>query len=466
MLWNQLMTSPDAVRKRIALALSHFFVVSLSPLEIFWRSNAVAYFWDQLNSNALGSFRKLLEDVTLNPAMGVYLSTLGNRKEEASTNRVPDENYAREIMQLFTIGLYELNNDGSKKLGTNGQPIESYTNDDVSNLARVFTGYQNDFTGNVRTQSIKVPTTFVNSVNYVLKPMTSDPSKWQNPQATSEHSTFEKKFLGITIPANTDAPTSLRLALDRLFNHPNVGPFFSKQMIQRFITSNPSPAYVDRVASVFNNNGSGVRGDLRAVFRAILLDTEAINPPSATAPTAGKLREPVLRLTQWARTFGAVSKKGDWGIPTLANQATSLGQSPLRAPSVFNFFRPGYVPPNTAIATNGLVAPEFQLVSEVSVAGYVNFMVSVLKGEMTDTGWDVLATYTKELAIAHDSTALLDRLNLLLTANQLSDATKTTIKTALDATTVLTTNAPATKLKRVQLAILLIMASPDYLIQK
>lgn len=197
-----------------------------------------------------------------------------------------------------------------------------------------------------------------------------------------------------------------------------------------------------------------------------MLDEEAINPSNAGTPTAGKLREPALRLAQWGRTFGAKSKSGDWKISALSDPALTLGQSPLRAPSVFNFFRPGYVPANTAIATNGLVAPEFQLVNEVTVAGYINFMISALKGEMTNTPWDVGATYTAELKIAHDSAALLDRLCLLLTANQISDAAKTTIKTALDPSAVLDASADTTKLARVQLAILLIMASPEYLVQK
>jgi uncharacterized protein (DUF1800 family) len=466
MVWNQLMTSPDAVRKRIAFALSEFFVVSTTSLAINWRSNAVCHFWDQLNDKAFGKFRELLKDVTLNPAMGVYLSTLGNLQADSNTNRVPDENFAREIMQLFTIGLYELNNDGSKKTNASGQSIETYTNNDVSNLAHVFTGYNYDFTGIGKTRSPKDPNRMVADVRYVYEPMTSDPTKWENPQATSEHSMVEKIFLGTTIPANTGPERSLELALDVLFNHPNVAPFFSTQMIQRLVTSNPTPAYVNRVANVFNDNGKGERGDLRAVFKAILLDEEAITPSNAGTPTAGKLREPALRLAQWGRTFGAGSKSGNWGISALSDPALTLGQSPLRAPSVFNFFRPGYVPPNTPIATNGFVAPEFQLVNEVTVAGYVNFMISALKGEMTNTGWDVGAKYTSEIAIAHNSGALLDRLCLLLAANQISASTKTTIKEALDSSVVVETSHPNTKLKRVQMAILLVMASPDYLVQK
>ena len=465
MVWNQLIASPDPVRKRLAYALSQFFVVSTNGIEIQWQSNAVAAYWDVLNRNALGNFRQLLEDVTLNPAMGVYLSTLDNRKEDTRTGRVPDENYAREVMQLFTIGLNELNNDGTKKIGTTGQPIETYTNSDVSNLARVFTGYSYDYANLVRTPSVRFPSQSVAPVESVIRPMTSDTTRWSRPQTTSEHSMLEKTFLGTTIPANTDAPTSMKLALDALFNHPNVGPFFSKQMIQRLVTSNPSAGYVDRVAKIFNNNGSGVRGDLRAVFKAILLDDEATNATGLTSPTFGKVREPVLRFTQWARNFGATSRTGNWTIANLSNPGTSLGQSPLRAPSVFNFYRPGYVPANTAIATNALVAPEFQIVTEVSVAGYINFMASTI-GSVNGVNNDVKANYTSELAIVSDTAALLNRLSLLLSGNQLTDTTKATIKAALDATTVTDTSALADKERRVYLATLLVFASPDYLVQK
>jgi len=465
MVWNQLITSPDPVRKRLAYALSQFFVVSTNGIEIDWRSNAMAAYWDVLNRNALGNFRQLLEDVTLNPAMGVYLSTLDNKKEDTRTGRVPDENYAREVMQLFTIGLNELNNDGTRKTGATGQPIETYTSSDVSNIARVFTGYSYDYANLVRTPSVRVPSTLVAPLESVIRRMTSDPTRWERAQTISQHSMLEKTFLGTTIPANTDASTSMKIALDTLFNHPNVGPFFSKQMIQRLVTSNPSAGYVDRVAKIFNNNGSGVRGDLRAVFKAILLDDEATNAAGLTSPTFGKVREPVLRFTQWARNFGATSQSGNWTINNTSNAAFSLGQSPLRAPSVFNFYRPGYVPPNTAIATNTLVAPEFQIVNEVSVVGYINFMASAI-GSANGLNNDVKATYTRELAIVSDTTALLNRLSLLLSGNQLSDSTKATIKAALDATTITDTSSLADKQRRVYLATLLVFASPDYLVQK
>lgn len=465
MAWNQLMSAENGVRKRVALALSEFFVVSLTGLDFSWRSQAIAFYWDQLNSNAFGNYRKLLEDITLNPAMGYFLSTRGNRKEDTRTGRQPDENYAREVMQLLTIGLYQLNDDGTNKLDANGKPTETYNNSDVSNLARVFTGYDWDFTGNTKTPSTNDPNRLINSVNYTLIPMTLDNTKWEYPKTSSQHSTLEATFLGTTIPANTDGVTALKTALDALFNHSNVGPFFARQMIQRLVTSNPSPAYVDRVAKTFNNNGSGTRGDLRAVFKAILMDDEALNAAGLTSATFGRVREPMIRLAQWGRTFGATSASGNWKIGNLLDQANGVGQSPFRSPSVFNFFRPGYVPANTAIAANSLVAPEFQLVNETSTPGYVNFMgyaISSNDGIFSD----VKAQYTSEIAIAHDAAALVDRLCLLLAANQISDATKATIRAAVDAIAVTQTSTNSEKLRRIHTAILLVMASPDYLVQK
>ncbi len=323
MLWSQLMSGPDASRRRMALALSEFFVVSLSTSDFTWRSHAIAHWWDTLVGHAFGNFRQLLEAVSLHPVMGYFLNTKGNRKEDTRTGRVPDENYAREVMQLFTIGLYQLNLDGSEKTDASGNRIDSYTQSDVSNLARVFTGYDYDRSDGVR---ITVPNQSytIESRDFARKPMLL---------TASRHSTLASTFLGTTIAANTPAAAALKTALDTLFNHPNVGPFFARQMIQRLVTSQPSPGYVARVAARFNDNGSGVRGDLRAVWVAILLDDEARGPQSLADPAHGKLREPMLRFVQWARSFGVTSAAGSWKIFELNNPASQLGQSPLRAGS-------------------------------------------------------------------------------------------------------------------------------------
>lgn len=463
MIWSQLMTGGNSLRKRFALALSEFFVVSLNSISLTWRSPAIGEYWDILNRNAFGNYRSLIEEITLNPAMGVFLNTRGNRKADPNTGRVPDENYGREIMQLFSIGLFELNPDGTQRL-SGGTPIETYDNDDVTGIAKVFTGYDYDYTGIGYTTEIgsswQIP-----DADYARNPMTADPSRWRFPRSNGFHSDDEKSFLGLTIPAGTSAADSLKMALDHLTDHPNVGPFFSKQMIQRLVTSNPSPAYVQRVASVFANNGSGQRGDLGAVFKAILLDDEALEPANATSPEFGKLREPMLRFVQLGRTFGARSTSGNWEIRNLSDPATMLGQSPLRPPSVFNFFRPAYFPTGSQAADRGLVAPEFQLVNETSVAGYVNFVERAVDTSV----WflqDLELDYTAEIAIADNAPALLDRLDLILTANQLSQTTRDTILSAMQSVNVTASSSQEDKLRRVHIGVALVMASNDYLVQK
>ena len=455
MVWNQLMAAPDPMRKRVALALSEFFVVSLNGLNFSWRSHAMAHYWDTLAANAFDNYRSLLEAVTLNPAMGYYLNTKGNRKEDSS-GRQPDENYAREVMQLLTIGLYQLNPDGTAKTDGTGKKIDTYAIADVSNLARVFTGYDLDQSQNATTV---VPQTgggtrTLGNTAFTRLPMVL---------TAANHSSLAATFLGTTIPAGTAGAAALKTALDALFNHANTAPFFSRQMIQRLVTSNPSPAYVARVAAIFANNGAGVRGDLARVFSAILLDDEARGPAGLTQPEFGKLREPMLRLAQWARTFGVTSTSGAWKIGDLSNAGTQLGQSPLRSPSVFNFFRPGYVPPSTAL-TAGVVAPEFQIVTESSVGGYLNFMTGVIMNGLSSG--DITAPYTSELALVTDAAALVQRASLLLGGGQVSAANQTLIVNALNATPVTVASSAAVKRNRVAAAVLMVMASAEYLVQK
>jgi uncharacterized protein (DUF1800 family) len=351
----------------------------------------------------------------------------------------------------MSVGLVQLNADGSPKLDGQGNPLPTYNQQEVTELARVFTGYDQDLSQNVPTV---VGTNTVRSTHYVRLPMRFDATR---------HSTLSKSFLGVTIPGSTPGPQALKLALDAIFNNPSVGPFFGKQMIQRLVTSNPSPAYVARVTAAFNNNGSGVRGDLKAVFKAILLDSEARSQTGLTAPSFGKVREPMIRLAQWARTFSATSVSGQWRVPATSDAASSLGQSPLRSPSVFNFFRPGYVPPSTALATANQVAPEFQIIHESSVTGYLNYMHNVI---LNGINGDVRTTYTRELELVLDAPALVARLNLLLCAGQLSAATVSTIVTALNATALTAASTDAQKRNRIAAAVLMVMACPEYLVQK
>jgi uncharacterized protein (DUF1800 family) len=452
MIWKQLIASSDQVRMRMALALSEMFVVSTNALDAFWPGSFMGAYWDVLTKNAFGNFRNLLEDVTLNPAMGRYLNMLGSLKEDPATGRLPDENYAREIMQLFTIGLNQLNIDGTPKLDAQGKKLDSYTQSDVSNLARVFTGYEYDYTG----------------VTYANTPF--QPYPIPSPQnarnrmklVAAKHSNLSATFLGVTVAANTPGAVALKTALDTLFNHPNVGPFFAKQMIQRLVTSNPSPAYVQRVATAFNNSGAGVRGDMKTFWKAVLLDPEARN--LSNAPNVGKVREPIVRAVQWARTFGATNVDGKWVVYSQDSSDYGLAHSPLRSPSVFNFFRPGYVPPKTAIASAGLVAPEFQIHNESSTVAYLNYL-SDWVGSKFGYG-AIVPNYSALLPIAADAAKLVKWVNLYLTADQLSSNSVQLINQSVASLAVAPDSPDSTKLQRIYAAVLLVMACPEYIVQK
>lgn len=435
-MWKFLISAPDTLRQRVGMALLDFLVIGVDGLNLPWRQFAGAAYIDILWDNAFGNFRTLLEKISTNAAMGSFLTFLGNRKANPNTGAVPDENYARELMQLFTIGLVKLNPDGSSQIGTGGRPAETYVQDDITGLARVFTGWNLDSNDN------------------------STPDRLRRPMSNTanQHETGAKSFLGTSVPAGTNGAESLRLALDAIFAHPNVGPFVSRQLIQRLVTSNPPPAYVARVAAVFANNGSGVRGDLKAVVRAILTDTEARNEAIAGAPSYGKLREPVMRLTGWARAFNVTSPSDAWAIGNTSSTSNRLGQSPGRSPSVFNFFRPGYSPPNTPISNAGLVAPEFQITNEPSVIAYVNYM----QGLVANGTGDVKPNYADMVAIADNSTNLVNEIDILLGAG-LSETTRIAIRGAVDAISFTATNGP---LNRVQTAVLLTLASPEFLVQK
>ncbi|MFM7707380.1 MAG: DUF1800 family protein [Gammaproteobacteria bacterium] len=473
MVWYQILKSPDQVRRRMALALSEFFVVGADGIAQPWfKAFQLAHFFDILCKHAFGGFRELLEEVTLCVAMGSFLNTLYNEKEDPVTGRLPDENYAREVMQLFTIGVDQLNLDGTPKTGADGRKLDAFTQEDVTNLARVFTGWVLDDSGGVTSITVGPFTNHVLNVEYTRKPMVLRPHR---------HSLLEKRFLGTTIPAGTDGSASLKAALDTLANHPNVGPFFARQMIQRLVTSDPSPAYVARVASVFNDNGNGKRGDLKAVFRTILLDDEARGAASLASPTHGKLREPMLRFAHWGRAFKLTSTAGTWKFNPPNWSGNSLSQYPLRAPSVFNFFRPGYVPPNTDFAARKATAPEFQLVNETSVSQYINFLQNILPnglwvggpelleqpmGSTPTDGHDIKPDYSAELALVTDPAALVRHLNLILAAGRLSQATETTITDLLKLDGTTATSSDNAKLYTVCRAVLSVMCSPEYLVQK
>ena len=439
--WVKLVGAPDTLRQRVTLALSEIFVTAIDGLVgSGWRQFAAAAWLDLLEANAFGSHRSLLQQVSLSPAMGMYLTYRGSAKANATTGALPDENYARELLQLFTIGLLQLNADATPKLVA-GAVVETYGQTDITELARVFTGWDFDLAGLTGAAATATP-------DFVRRPMV---------QVASRYESGAKSFLGSTVPAGTAALASLTLALDAIAVHPNIAPFMSRQLIQRLVTSNPSPAYVARIAAVFADDGSGVRGNLRAVLRALLLDTEART--ASTSASQGKLREPMLRFIGWARAWSATSPSGAWAIGNTSDPGRGLAQSPLRSPSVFNFFRPGYVPPNTALGSAALAAPEFQIANESSVVGFVNFMQRAVAGSIGD----ITPDYASLVALADDAKALIDEINLVLGANQLSAATCATLAAAVQ---TMASGTDTTRRARINAALVLVLAAPEYIVQK
>lgn len=403
--WTHAVKDPAQLRQRVAYALSQIFVVSTVDTTLGENSRMVASYMDMLTQRSAGTYRELLEGVALHPAMGIYLSSLQNRKEDPLSGRIPDENFAREVMQLFSIGLYMLNDDGSLKL-SNGLPVETYTPDDVRGLAKVFTGWSwhRPVGNSAEWWRCFWATTGCNDVSeQTTQPMTA---------YADMHSTSEKRFLGVTIPAQStaDPAQSLRIALDRLAAHPNTAPFISRQLIQRLVTSNPSPEYIGRVTAVFRRSN----GNLKAVVKAILLDEEARTPlvSGVSMATYGKVREPVLRITQLLRAVphssamytslqSARSPAPFYHAANTDDPAYALGQSPMRSPSVFNFYRPGYKPPRSQLGSLNLVAPEMQITNETSVLGYANFVATIL-----DEGWGETNAQTGKPDIQFDLTSL------------------------------------------------------------
>jgi len=459
-LWRKLITDPHVLRVRTAYALSQIFVVAMNGLgAIIWRNLAAVCYMDLLEKNAFGTYEDLLKAITLSPPMGTYLNMKGSRK--ATGKSAPDENYAREVMQLFSIGLYKLNPDGTLA-SSNKKPVETYSQQNVTELACIFTGW--------RFSSNEDPS----KLDYLNQPMAND-GKYFTPG--------EKQFFDQKVPSSASPQEALNQVLKYLANHPNVGPFIGRQLIQRLVCSNPSPAYVARITKVFNNDGSSnkVRGNLKAVLKAILMDEEARKPALTQLNAYGKLKEPIYRLAQWGRTFkanstnpdaqvdwttGATVPPGPWDMGDLSDDAKGLGQAPMRSPSVFNFYRPGYVPQQGALATNSVTAPEFQICNEVTVAAYLNFMkVMIEQGRK-----DIQPDYSPDYELAKDPTALVNRYALLLTAGALSETNKNIIIGAIaqvkgdriSNNMLLGTEAQ----DRIRATILMIIATPEYMIQK
>lgn len=397
--FRNVLLGPDQLRQRVAFALSEIMVVSDQGV-LFNSPNGLAYYYDQLARYAFGNYRQLMEVVTLTPAMGVYLSMLGNEKPDPARNIRPDENYARELMQLFTIGLVQLNPDGSVKLDGDGQPIPTYDQAVIEGFAHVYTGWT--FGGSAG----------FHQPSFVFRiPM----EPWEN-----FHDTGEKLLLGgVVLPAGQSATRDLQDALDNIFAHDNVAPFVSRRLIQRLVTANPSPGYVGRVASVFEDDGSGTRGNMGAVVRTILLDPEARE--ITDIDTGGKLTEPLLRLTALWRAFHARAANGRY---LFANPQFFFAQAPLRSPSVFNFFSPSYAPAGE-IADLGLVSPEMQITNETtssSVNNYLAVATFLQHSEVPDLDEaQVFIEIDDEMAIAADAGALVDHVAVKLLGGDISD---------------------------------------------
>jgi uncharacterized protein (DUF1800 family) len=400
--------APDQLRQRVAFALSQILVISGTELETM---GGIGFYQQTLMNFAFDNFRNIMYEVTLSPAMGEYLDMVNNPKPNIARNIQPNENYARELMQLFTVGEYRLNPDGTRQLDAQGNPINTYAQDDVENLARAFTGW-----------------------TYPTRPGAT--LRFPNPEYylgrmvpfAAQHDTDAKTLLGTAIPAGQTAQQDLNAALDIIFNHPNTGPFVGRQLIQHLVTSNPSPAYVARVSAAFANNGQGVRGDMRAVLRAILLDPEARGDVKADVDY-GKLREPALFVSGVLRAIGASS---DGVYPS--QQSAAMGQSVFQAPSVFNFYPPTYIAPGATVE-----GPQFKLMLTGTILNRMNFVNRVVFGgnigRQTDvagsTGTSVNFAPLQALAGTPDS--MIDRLNLLFMHNTLSAQARAAILQAVQA---------------------------------
>ena len=431
MLWDTFAYGDDQVRQRMAFALSQIFVVSEISDSLFNNSRGVIAYHDMLATHALGNYRDLIEAVTLNPIMGEYLSMIRNEKANADENIRPDENYARELMQLFSIGLVMLNADGSEQVNLTGQAIPTYNQDIIKTFARVFTGWTY---GNA---------SFWNYDGWLFGDTINTMKAFE-----ALHDDDEKILLNAQVlPAGQTAYQDLQGALDNLFNHQNVPPFIGKQLIQRLVTSNPSPAYVERISTVFRDNGAGIRGDLAAVVKAILLDEEARSGHLDKPTTFGKLKEPVLKFTALIRAFevqGSHPVNAEGLLhPTLRFYWASAasGQRPYGSPSVFNYFRPDHSPAGP-IREAQLVAPELQILNESFITEATNygsaaifnsydFLLEDCQERITylDGFGCPYSNFVDERTLANNTNRLLARLNLLMLAGEMSSITADALTT-------------------------------------
>jgi uncharacterized protein (DUF1800 family) len=444
--WERAMEGDDLLRQRVALALSEILVVSDVPDLLFLLPECVASYYDLLLEHSFGDFEELLLAVSLHPAMGIYLSHLNNERGDPDAGRFPDENYAREVMQLFSIGLIELERDGRPLLNADGETIATYGNREITEMAKVFTG--------LGLQGSPSSAFGAFEGDFTLPMVMYD----------GFHEPGPKELLdGFVIPGGQPGMADVEDAVAHLANHPNTGPFLALRLIQRLVTSNPSPAYVERIATVFEDDGRGRRGNLGAVVRAILLDREARDP--ADPALAGRLREPFLRWASLLRAFDARSASGHYFIDS-GGVGFLLGQQPLSSPSVFNFFQPDFAP-NGPVRDRGAVAPEFQITTASTSAWLVNLMTwfsfgdpvilidrTYLKADsVTDDEMAIRFDWTEEIELAQDLDALIDRFDLIFTYGTLGDESRRLIREAAE---------PLPPELRVPMVLHLLLITPDY----
>ncbi len=464
--WNRAMEVPslypgaksqlsDVLRQRVAFAFSEIMVISDRIDELYNQPVGMTHFYDTLLRNSFGNFRTLLFDVATHPCMGIYLNHLQNEKGDPEVPTFPDENFAREVMQLFSIGLWELNNDGTQKLDAQNHPIPTYDNTTIMNMARVMTGF-----------SWGGPNG--NHFWWAASNYTAPMRMWDE-----YHDVDPKTLLnGVTLPArvasNPDEGTAgmadFNAAIDCLFNHPSCPPFICRQLIQKLVTSNPSPAYVGRVSAAFINNGQGVRGDLKAVVRAILMDPEARDPAMLSSASYGKMKEPYLRSVNLARALNAKAGNGIY----LLNYLYDIHfMQPQSAPSVFNFFKPGFAPAGE-INDAGLVGPEFQIMNDVSSLSVPNYYYNALQYGFNRWGSSnnaevVRAQLGAELALYTNVPALMRRLDMVLTGGTLPKEQHQIIREAVEQ---VNSSMWDWKNERIRMAIYLISAAPEFGIQR
>lgn len=436
----------DQLRQRVAFALSQLTVISRRSGDLSGRPISIFTFYELLLDHAFGNFEDLILAVTLNPAMGTYLSHVGNQPPAPEINRFPDENYAREIMQLFTIGLWELNNDGSRKTTPEGDFIPTYSNEEITELSRVFTGLW--FGGNPWGAG------GFSNLDYAL-PMEIHP----------ESHDFEAKTLlnGFVIPKRAqtqeNAEQDIRDAIRCLFEHDNCPPFISRSLIQFLVTSNPSPEYIERIANVFISDDNGERGNLGSVVKAILMDPEARNPTVANSAQFGLLREPVIRTMHLAR-LAQTNQNGDllwWDFDDYYNETL---QQPLFSPSVFNFFSPDYAPPGI-LSDTGLVGPAFEITNSYTSVSLPNQLwTNVDQGINLHAQYSFLSNYSNFIPYADDNEALLDYVNLVACAGNMSASNRSIIRSSLE------TVESSDQVGKVKLALYLALMSPNGSIQR